>query len=202
VGRNGSTVLHAAAGAYNTSRTPAEISQIFEYLLKKFPYVEHLESKEVTSGFTPLMIAVLGNEIEATKALLAAGASLDTKCLAGFSLRNAQLLAKMVVASSDGLIPGLDFDEAHGGKAWMEMMKMLLEASMRPTVEPKAKPTISEEDVSRHRIDRFVELTRATKLQFFGCQLGDGIDEVEILPVNDPDQSLVLKETVGKRSTS
>jgi hypothetical protein len=192
VGRNSSTVLHAAAGAYKTSRSASETKELFEYLLKKFPYQEHLERQESTSGFTPLMIAVLGNNFEATKALLEAGASLDTKCLAGLCLRRAEMLANLIVASHDGLIPGLDFDEAHGGRAWRDMMKLLLEASIRPTIEPKAKPVVSAQEARRRRVDRFVELVRGCNLHCFGGQLEDAGEEVAELPaLNDPDQSLL-----------
>jgi hypothetical protein len=193
INQNNSTVLHAAAGAYKTSRTPSESRELFEYLLKKFPYKEHLEAQESTSGFTPLMIAVVGNNIEATKALLDAGASLDTKCLAGFCLRGAQLLVNLVVLSADGQIQGMDFDDAHDGKAWKDMMRLLLDASIRPDIEPKTKPAISAQEGRQRRIDRFVELVRGGNLQYLGGQLelGDNEERAQLPGPDDPDQSLL-----------
>ncbi|KAI8710452.1 Ankyrin [Fusarium sp. LHS14.1] len=192
VGRNNSTVLHAAAGAYKTWRTASETRGLFEYLLNKFPYKEHLESQEATSGFTPLMIAVLGNDVEAAKALVEAGASLDTKCLSGLCLRRAEMLTKLVVASSNGLATGLDFDDNHGGRVWRDMMKLLLESSVRPIIEPKARPAVSTEEARRHRVGRFVELIRGSKLQCIGDHLERNGTEVAELPAaDDPDQSLL-----------
>ena len=197
VGRNNSTALHAAAGVYNTSRTSTETKQLFDYLLKKFPYEEHLESQETTSGFTPLMIAVLDNNIDATRALLDAGASLDTKCLAGYSLRRAEFLAKLVIASADGLIPGLDFDEIHGGRAWRDMMKLLLEASIRPDIKPKVALIISPQEARRSRVERFVGLVRGSDLPCLASQFVKDDVQVTGLPApDDPDQSL-LSETVS-----
>ncbi|GAB1312839.1 hypothetical protein MFIFM68171_03049 [Madurella fahalii] len=193
VGRGNSTVLHVAAGAYNSSRTASETRQLFEYLLDKFPYKEHLESQEAASGFTPLMIAVLGNNVEAAKALLEAGASLDTKCTGGFCLRRAELLAKLVLASAGGMATGLDFDDSHGGRAWRDMMKLLLEADIRPAIEPKPQPAVSPEEARRHRVERFVKLIRDSNLQCMNGQIdGSGEEETCVLPAaDDPDQSLL-----------
>jgi ankyrin repeat protein len=189
--------LHAAAGAYNTSRVSIETKQLFEYLLKKFPYDKHLESQETSSGFTPLMIAVLDNNIDAAKALLDAGASLDTKCLAGFCLHRAELLAKLIIASADGLNTGMDFDEINGGRAWRDMMKLLIEADIRPEIKPKVAPVESLQEARISRVERFVKLVRSSNLKCLASQLEKDDTQVAELPApDDADQSL-LSEIVS-----
>lgn len=196
VGPNNSTVLHAAAGAYNKIRTPAESAQIFSYLLKKFPYEEHLESQEVTSGFTPLMIAVLSNDKEAVRALLKAGASLDTPSQSGYPLRDAKLISAVALATGHFRGPETTYEDTKYAETWREMTKIIFAASEQPIIKPKERPAISPRGTPSCRIETFLRLVQAAKLMPLKEMPGEEVLELEAEGIPDPD---ILAQLVSTR---
>jgi len=161
--RGQSTALHLAAGARWTKRSSSQMTEIMNYLLTKFPYEEHLEAKEITSGFTPLFCAVLANNFEAVRALLAAGASLDTPCNAGISLRGAQFI--WIYGKSLGYFKGAEYDADDEAfiKKWKKMSLLLVEASDKPVVLPKKKQVSKKED-PMFRLEEFLKIAEEKKL--------------------------------------
>ncbi|PMD49627.1 ankyrin [Hyaloscypha bicolor E] len=161
--RGHSTALHLAAGARYTKRLPNELAEIMSYLLTKFPFEEHLEAKEITSGFTPLFCAVLGNNFDAVRALLATGASLDTQANAGVSLRGAKFIWLY------GLSLGLFKDETHSTEdeafiqKWKRMSRILLQASEEPVVLPKKRQKSAKDD-PLFRFDAFMQISTSAGL--------------------------------------
>jgi hypothetical protein len=170
------SVFHVAAGAYFTQRVPGEVTEIFKFLLTIFHTEEYLEVMETKSNQTPLVFAVLANNVEAAKELIAAGANLDAG-YPNFTVQDANLV--YALATFKGVVgKGTDpYETLKFATEYSEMIRLLKVASEKPKIFPKLRLVEDGGDSLAARITRFFELAKLAGLSTATLRVSDNPDD-------------------------